>query len=266
MMKSTSMQTRLFIAMIAITLLFAASSFVTAQEGAKYKVGDCVEHDTTNVSNPAARWRRGQISKNDGYFFTIEFETRDGKEPETTIVSLASAHKWLREASGCAAKKTEDTEEPKADAPPKETPKAKRPSETPGEGSGGCSFNKDYRKVSNSAAASAELFKGVIFEWEYSLNKRFRDFGLTFLNFQMGKPFKNRVYPGINVRKDVDTAPVGATIYPIKTKQLICQKDISITIRWVWEIEYSCFKDKFGQWVCNNNAPKQLEHTSMPNK
>lgn len=128
-----------------------------------------------------------------------------------------------------------------------------------------CPFNKDYIKVSNNAAPSAELFKGVIFQWQNSISK-FQDFGLTFLDFKMGKAFKNRVYPGVNVRRDVDAAPPGATIYPIKVKELACQKDITITLRSVTEIEYSCFKNKFGEWVCYNGAPIKTERSSIPNK
>jgi hypothetical protein len=128
-----------------------------------------------------------------------------------------------------------------------------------------CPFNKDYVKVSNNAAASADLFKGVIFEWQKSISN-FYDFGLTFLDFKMGKPFKNRVYPGVNVRKDVDTAPVGATIYPIKVKELACKKDVTITLRSVTEIEYSCYKSEYGEWVCKNGAPLKVERSSIPNK
>lgn len=128
-----------------------------------------------------------------------------------------------------------------------------------------CPFNKNYTKVSHKAAPSAELFKSVIFEWQNSISN-FYDFGLTFLDFKMGKAFKNRVYPGVNVRKDVDTAPVGATIYPVKVKEMACKKDITITQRWVTEIEYSCYKSEFGEWVCKNGAPLKVEKTSIPNK
>ena len=128
-----------------------------------------------------------------------------------------------------------------------------------------CPFNKNYAKVSNKAAPSVELFKSVIFEWQNSISN-FYDFGLTFLDFKMGKAFKNRVYPGVNVRKDVDTAPVGATIYPVKVKELACQKDVTITLRSVTEIEYSCYKSEYGEWVCKNGAPLKVERSSIPNK
>ena len=126
-----------------------------------------------------------------------------------------------------------------------------------------CPFNKDYGKVSAKVPPSANLFKSVIFEWQKS-TQDFYDFGLTFLSFQMGKSFKNRAVG--NGRKDVDTAPVGAMIYNVKARELICQKSSTITKRWVREIEYACYKSEYGEWVCKNGAPKYLEQTSIPNK
>ena len=126
-----------------------------------------------------------------------------------------------------------------------------------------CPFNKNYGKVSNNAAASAALFQSVIFEWQRSTSD-FYDFGLTFMNFQLGKTFKNAATG--RGRKLVDTAPIGATIYPVKAKELICQKSSTVTKRWVREIEYACYKSEYGEWVCKNGAPKYLEQTSIPNK
>ncbi len=126
-----------------------------------------------------------------------------------------------------------------------------------------CPFNKNYGPVSNTAAASAALFKSVIFEWQRS-TQDFYDFGLTFLNFQIVKTFRNAAIG--NGRKLVDTAPLGAAIHNVKAKELICQKSSEITKRWVREIEYACYKNASREWVCKNNAPKYLEQTSIPNE
>lgn len=252
---------RRLLRVVPVLAYLLADAPAIGQDAPAFKLGDCVEFDTTNVVDPAARWRKGRITQNDGYFFTIEFEPRGAQEPGTTTVSLASAGKWLRAASGCAAVRPQDAARAGAAAAP-----ATAPPGGSGASAGGCSFNKNYVKVTNGAAASADLFKGVIFEWEYGLNKRFSDFGLTFTNFQMGSPFKNRVYPGIEVRRDVDAAPAGATIYPIKTTMFTCQKDISITIRRDWDIEYTCFRNEVGAWVCANKAPKLMQSTTLPNK
>jgi hypothetical protein len=127
-----------------------------------------------------------------------------------------------------------------------------------------CPFNKNYGKVSNSAPASAALFKSVIFEWRRSTSD-FYDFGLTFQDFKMGSAFKN-VATGRG-RKRIDTAPLGATIYPVKTKELMCQKSSTTTQRQLREIEYDCYKSQFDEWVCKQGAPKNLEPpTKIPNK
>ena len=126
-----------------------------------------------------------------------------------------------------------------------------------------CRFYKNYQKVSNSALPSAELFKAVIFEWFNSINK-YRDFGLEFVDFKMGGSFKNRTLG--NVRKEVDPAPVGATIYSLKTKIVKCEKDIESTYRTEWINEYSCYKNQFGEWACKNAAQQNYKRDSFPNQ
>lgn len=126
-----------------------------------------------------------------------------------------------------------------------------------------CEFYKNYPKVSNTAPASGELFKAIIFQGFYSTTK-YRDFGLVFEEFRLGKPFKNRALG--NGRKDVDPAPVGATIYPLKTKLVFCEKDVENTWRTEWTNEYSCFKDKFSEWTCKGGAFQNHKRTSFPNK
>ena len=126
-----------------------------------------------------------------------------------------------------------------------------------------CVFFKDYQKVSNSAAPSAELFKSVIFDWFNSINK-YSDFGLEFVDFKMGRTFKNRALG--SGRKEVDTAPIGATIYSLKTKIVKCEKDLNSTFRTQWTNEYSCYKNEFGEWTCKNAAPQNYKRTSFPNE
>ncbi len=125
-----------------------------------------------------------------------------------------------------------------------------------------CPFNKDYPKASSKARPSPALFKSVIFEWQRSVSD-FYDFGLTFLDFKMGRSFRNNAFS--NGRRDVDTAPIGATIYEVKAKELICQKSSSITKRWIRDIGYACYKGTTGEWECKNGAPKYLEQSSIPN-
>lgn len=127
-----------------------------------------------------------------------------------------------------------------------------------------CQFFKDYRKVSDTAAPSADLFKAVIFE-RYRSTSNFYDFGLVFEDLRMGARYTNRARG--NGRKDVDAAPVGAVIYPLSTKLVFCEKDLNYTFRTEWTNEFTCFKDRFGRWTCPNGAPQNYKRSvGIPNE
>lgn len=126
-----------------------------------------------------------------------------------------------------------------------------------------CPFNEPAGTVSKTSKPSAELFQRVIYEW-YKDNSNGRKVGITFEKFQLGTSFVNRL---TNNGLLHDGAPQGATIYPVKTKYLFCDKYTDSTIRWVIESQFACFKDKFGDWVCPaNSVPKYLEQIYLPNK
>ncbi|MGI8543197.1 MAG: hypothetical protein ACR2MD_06910 [Aridibacter sp.] len=55
-------------------------------------------------------------------------------------------------------------------------------------------------------------------------------------------------------------------IDPVKTKFSYCDRYTDSTIRWGYDAQYSCFKDKFGDWVCPSDATKITEQIYLPNK
>jgi hypothetical protein len=122
-----------------------------------------------------------------------------------------------------------------------------------------CPFNAPSGKVTKSAAPSAELFKRVIYEYRDSI-KRGSKFGITFQVFEMGKAFRN-----VLTRKGrlEDFVPTNAVIYPVKTRQLVCEQFPTLISRVVMERQYSCYKDEFGDWVCRGGAPRELERRSI---
>jgi hypothetical protein len=135
-----------------------------------------------------------------------------------------------------------------------------------------CSFDPPGTKVSKSAPASAPLFKRVIYDWfaldvkEGGTTNPLR-VGITFIEFQMGKSFVNRVYvdPGTGAQRLHDGAPVGAIIYPIKTKYVHCRGYRGEILRQVVQENFACFKDRFGDWVCPTDSVRQiLERASIP--
>ncbi len=125
-----------------------------------------------------------------------------------------------------------------------------------------CQFNEPAGTVSKTAKPSSGLFQRVLFE-------RYRDTanglktGITFETFQLGKSYVNRL-TGKGLLHD--GAPQGATINPIKTKFILCVRHTDGTLRTVYEVQYNCFKDNFGDWICPNSALKLSESVRLPNK
>lgn len=203
------------------------------QQLSEFKVGDRVEVDSIMASDPKdSRWKKATVKavdlKNRRYVVTLD----DFNEMS---VLVRPGKIWIRRLNDGSR------------APEYAT----------------CEFYKDYKKVSHAATPSAELFKSVIFEWFNSIN-RYKEFGLVFVDFKTGSPFKNRARG--NGRKDVDPAPVGSMIYPLKTKLVLCEKDLNSTFRSEWVNEYACYKSRFGEWVCKNGAPQNYKRASFPNK
>ena len=152
----------------------------------------------------------------------------------------------------------ETNTETEAETPTKDKGAKARTVETTGD----CSFSEPAGKVSKTAKASETLFKRVIFE-QYRDKSNGRKVGITYQTFQLGKSYVNRL---TNNGLLHDGAPQGATIYPVKTKFTFCDRYTDSTIRWGYDAQYSCFKDKFGDWVCPSDSTKITEQTYLPNK
>jgi hypothetical protein len=60
------------------------------------------------------------------------------------------------------------------------------------------------------------------------------------------------------------TAPAAATIYPIKANYIFCDRYTDSTIRWVYENQFECFKDKFGDWACNGGISQPKSQIYLP--
>ncbi len=127
---------------------------------------------------------------------------------------------------------------------------------------GGCPLDEPAGTVSANSKPSAETFKRVIFEF-YKGNANGRKVGINYQTFTLGKSYVNRL---TNNGLLYDGAPQGAMIYPVKTKFSYCDQHTDSTILWKYDAQYSCFKDKFGDWVCPSDAAKISEPTYLPNK
>lgn len=126
-----------------------------------------------------------------------------------------------------------------------------------------CSFIAPAGDTSKTANPSEQLFKRKIY-YIYNVLANGTGsvplkVGVTFLSFQVSKPFTNtvRVDPVRGALRINDAAPVNATIYPVKSKHIVCEQYRDSTMRKQVENKYACFKNRDGEWVCGaDGVPK----------
>jgi hypothetical protein len=126
-----------------------------------------------------------------------------------------------------------------------------------------CSFTPPPGDTSKTARASEQLFKRKIYDAYHIIvdgtNSAPLKLGVTFLNFQVGRPFTNivRVDPGVGAYRANDAAPVNAIIYPVKSEHIVCEQYRDRTNRKRVVNKYACFKNRDGEWVCGaDGMPK----------
>ncbi len=128
---------------------------------------------------------------------------------------------------------------------------------------GDCSFTAPPGDTSKTAKASEQLFKRKIYDRHNVLANGTGSaplkVGVTFLSFQVSKPFTNivRVDPVRGALRINDAAPVNATIYPVKSEHIVCEQYRDGTQRKRVENKYACFKNRDGEWICGaDGIPK----------
>ena len=126
-----------------------------------------------------------------------------------------------------------------------------------------CSFSAPLADTSKTAKPSEQLFKRKIYDNYHVIvngtGSAPLKLGVTFLSFQMSKPFTNivRVDPGVGAYRINDAAPVNATIYPVKSEHIVCEEYRDRTLRKRVENKYACFKNRDGEWSCGaDGIPK----------
>ena len=200
---------------------------------AQFKVGDRVEVDSIMAREPAdSKWKKATVKavdlENRRYVVVLDDNGLD------MSVLIRPGKVWIRPLKdGSRAPQAPD-----------------------------CPFVEPPGKVTKTAAASAALFKRVIFAWRDSL-KRGSRIGITFEVFEMGTAYRNVLTAKGRL---LDFVPTNATVYPVKTRQLTCEQFPTQINRVVVEIVYACYRNEFGDWVCRNGAPKELERTSIYRK
>jgi hypothetical protein len=136
---------------------------------------------------------------------------------------------------------------------------------------GSCPMTAPPGSVTRRSPATAATFKRVIYDdMAAKVNDRAisapKQIGLTFLEFQMGGAYKNTLSANrIGDRRLHDGAPVGAMIYPVKTKYIRCELYDREISRYVRQTNYACFKNSQGEWDCPvDSTTKTLERSTIP--
>jgi hypothetical protein len=128
-----------------------------------------------------------------------------------------------------------------------------------------CNFDPPGPAVTAKSQFSEALAKRKIFDeygWKAngSLSAPVR-VGVTFLAFEVGKPYQNTVenVPGRGAQRRHAGAPPNATIYTLKSKHMVCEeyRDGSVKRRLV-EGSYGCFISKDGEWTCPSESDTKI--------
>jgi hypothetical protein len=135
----------------------------------------------------------------------------------------------------------------------------------------GCPLTEPPGKVTRTSAASAALFKRVIYEKAAvradpgSITAPSK-VGLTFLKFEMGAAFENTWTSSRFGDKRLHTgAPLNATLHPVKTTEVLCELYGDKVRRTVTEENRTCFKNPDGDWVCPaGGGGKYVESILIP--
>jgi len=130
----------------------------------------------------------------------------------------------------------------------------------------GCSYETPPGEAGKTAKPSEQLFKRKIYDIYHVLangtGSAPLQVGVTFLNFQLNKPFINVVHvdPGRGALRINDAAPPNATIYPVKSEHVVCEQYRDATRKRRIENKYACFKNRDGEWVCGaDGIPKTTQ-------
>jgi hypothetical protein len=192
-------------------------------------------------------------------------------DPKTWVTYIAGTE--TRCLPGATATPPPATPAPSRPAPtrPDTRPTPTTPA-TPLPAGGECPFVEPPGRVSHTAPASEQLFKRIIYEREAarinpaSISAPTR-IGLTFLAFEMLPPYKNTLTAKRFGDKRLHTgAPVDATIYPLRTRELQCDLHGDEVRRSVTEESHDCFKNRDSEWVCPGTTLKTIERRLIPVK
>jgi hypothetical protein len=201
-------------------------------------------------------------------WYRIVFSWSPGGEwydPRTWEMTIAGTNIKCRQAPAPARAPSQSTPRTAPARPgtaPKQEPSAAGPA--------GCSMAFPAGNVTKSSPASAATFQRVIYDREAGrINPGSitapKQIGLTFLSFELGERYENTLTSTrFGDKRRHDGAPQGATIYPVRTRELMCERHGQEIRRTVRDVSRDCFKNRDGNWSCPGRTTKTIESRLIP--
>ncbi len=122
--------------------------------------------------------------------------------------------------------------------------------------------------TNRTARPSAELFKKLLFERHRFLPRKEgrparrtpRKIAIGFVTFKIDVAYKNMLVPieGRGMRPSKTNAPLGVTIYPLRTQYVICDEYRGQSSRMLHTEQLICYKDRQGEWACETEGTPKV--------
>ena len=234
----------------------AAASGAVAQER-RFNIGDVVNADGTIVKIFECRVREGI-----GEECLVQGWEGGGPSSQKLWMEVRNIHAGMdRLESRTGQSGIISRAAPPRGAAPAPARVAPRPP-APGQGNarsapfapvpGGCTPTRYGGPVPGSTRASEALFRQKISD-NYTMRATATFLiGVTFEQFSVGGPIRNTVSnrPGVGAVRVNEGAPVGATMYPVVSRHVVCEQGGSNVERRRVESDYYCFVTRDQEWTC----------------
>lgn len=137
--------------------------------------------------------------------------------------------------------------------------KAKAPTQDKANAAGDCPSDPNLTtKPKANDSMELKSKRAILARFQQAVEKREKvGVGISFESFQIGPPRTNLRGSTLYY----EDAPVGAKIYPVKSKFTLCSLFTTEITRDVIDGRYECFKDNFGAWVCGTASGYRIINT-----
>jgi hypothetical protein len=170
--------------------------------------------------------------------------TGEGKD---TVLSLIKKNECsVKGRPPAAEEKTEKAEGKAKDESPAEQAKSPTPDEATADGDCPADPSLTAKPKANDSM-ELKSKRAILARFQQAVEKGEKvGVGISFESFQIGPPRANLRGSTLYF----EDAPVGAKVYPVKSKFTLCSLFSTEIMRDVIDGRYECFKDNFGAWVC----------------